>query len=315
MSARIQIGRIKGATLFWHISCFLVFVLVIWSLDVVVLPRAAPGLSLLEYWEIAIGTGIVFLLSVLLHEAAHVTMARRHGVAVQFTTLYGFIGAAHTEGRPSSPVAALRIALAGPVMSLALAGLFALLWLLLREIAWLRPALAWLAWLNLGVGLFNLLPVSPLAGWRVLQAAVWRWKGQPLAVAPHTIVFSTEITGAVLLGAGFIFLVLGSYVVAAWLALLGWALQQVVSVSALAESRPSPPQQTQQSPVAPPVSVAAVSAVAGQSAAAGDEEPGIRPNVPLSSSLWHVLEVLESEQVEEVVITDDGRPVARVSRV
>lgn len=313
MGARIQIGRILGTPTFWHISCFLVFILVIWSLDVLVLPVAAPGLTLLAYWEIAIGTGLVFLVSVLLHEVGHLWVARRHGIEVRSTTLYGFIGAAHVEGRPTSPGVMLQLGLIGPAVSLVLAGLFAWLWLLSQSVAWLVPALAWLAWLNLGVGLFNLLPLPPLAGWRVLQAIAWGMTGRPLNLRPNTIAFITEISGAAFILVGIFFLVFGNYVAAAWLGLLGWVLQQVSSAGrTFAAPEPLPAAAT----VAPPVTVDAPEPVSHAPVLVetqyGTGATAVTSAIPLSASLRHALELLENEEIDEVLVEDGSRIVAKV---
>lgn len=313
MRAQIRIGRFRGTDFYGHISGFLVVALVIWSLDVLVLPVAAPGLSLLEYWEIAIGTGLLFLLSVLLHELAHLAVARRHGVRVREATIYGFVGAVHLEEKPDSPGATAAIALAGPVMSLLLAALFSLVWWLGQSVAWLVPAAAWLAWLNAGVALFNLLPVPPLAGWRLAQALAWRVKGRALRFQPQTVRFLTEIAGAVLIFTGFVLLVLGSYAIAAWLGLLGWVLQQIRSAGvAQANERmraQAPAQRPLSTPTLPTYQIAPRDLQNGEAVV----ETAVAREMPLSSSAQRLLNLLEDPAVQEVVLTQGGKPVAVVA--
>ena len=106
-------------------------------------------------------------LSVLLHEVGHALAARRYGVATRRITLWLLGGVAQMERIPREPMKELVIALAGPLVSL-------LLFLLFRALPWEAGALGflgrYLALVNLGLALFNLLPALPLDGGRVYRA-------------------------------------------------------------------------------------------------------------------------------------------------
>lgn len=106
-------------------------------------------------------------LSVLLHEVGHALAARRYGVATRRITLWLLGGVAQMERIPREPMKELVIALAGPLVSL-------LLFLLFRTLPWEAGALGflgrYLALVNLGLALFNLLPALPLDGGRVYRA-------------------------------------------------------------------------------------------------------------------------------------------------
>jgi Zn-dependent protease len=107
--------------------------------------------------------------SVLLHELGHALVARHLGVPVAGIELHFFGGAAKMIGQPRNAGDEIAIAAAGPAVSFALAGL-----------GWVLAALtgAWLftviAWLNTGIGVFNLIPALPMDGGRILRALMAR---------------------------------------------------------------------------------------------------------------------------------------------
>jgi Zn-dependent protease len=85
--------------------------------------RAVPGNVL------AVGglTSILFFGSVLLHELGHSLLAIRNKIPVHSITLFIFSGVARISREPQSPGVEFRIAIAGPLVSLGLAGIFGLL--------------------------------------------------------------------------------------------------------------------------------------------------------------------------------------------
>jgi len=111
-------------------------------------------------------------LSVLLHEVGHALAARRYGVATRRITLWLLGGVAQMERIPREPMKELVIALAGPLVSL-------LLFLLFRTLPWEAGALGflgrYLALVNLGLALFNLLPIPALDGGRILLLFLGRF--------------------------------------------------------------------------------------------------------------------------------------------
>jgi len=118
-----------------------------------------------------LGTLLVILglaLSVLLHEIGHAAMARRHGVPVGPIVLTPVGGIATMEATCSEPHVEMKVALAGPAVSLILG---AVLWGL-ASLTGNEFPLLWLALANAAIGLFNLVPAFPLDGGRVLRASL-----------------------------------------------------------------------------------------------------------------------------------------------
>ncbi len=124
---------------------------------------------------IAAGVGVAFLLavfgSVLLHELGHALTARLFGVPTRQIVLTPIGGVAEIEAGDLRPRDELFIALAGPAVSL---GLGAILLVIAGTIGTLSPFgfVAGLAWANLAIGLFNLVPAFPMDGGRVLRAGL-----------------------------------------------------------------------------------------------------------------------------------------------
>lgn len=117
-------------------------------------------------WGILLAVGL--FVSVLLHELAHVAVARRAGTRVRSITLMMLGGVTALEGEVV-PQREAWMALAGPLASL---GIAAACWALTRILP-LPPEVAVatlaLGWTNLVLGLFNLLPAFPMDGGRVLR--------------------------------------------------------------------------------------------------------------------------------------------------
>lgn len=178
MGNAVRVGRLFGIELRLDYSWFIVFFLVSWSLANHYFPSVHPGWPSSTYLALGIVTGVLFFASVVTHELAHSAVSQAFGTPVRDITLFIFGGAAHIRQEPKRARDELLMALAGPAASLALAAGFGLLWQLSQVTALPVHALAgWLAWINLVLGLFNLIPGFPLDGGRVFRAIVWRITG------------------------------------------------------------------------------------------------------------------------------------------
>jgi Zn-dependent protease/CBS domain-containing protein len=109
-------------------------------------------------------------LSVLIHELGHALTARAYGVQTREITLWLLGGVAQLEHIPRSRGAEAVIAIAGPVVSVLLSGLFGLLRGLVPSAAEGQFLLGYLSFVNLSLALFNLLPALPLDGGRILRS-------------------------------------------------------------------------------------------------------------------------------------------------
>lgn len=176
-----EIGRALGIPIRVHASWFLVFFLVTSSLASGYLPANLPGLSEERYWAMGAVAAILLFASVLLHELGHAWVALLYRIGISQITLFIFGGVAHMREEPPHPRAEFLIAIAGPAVSVALGSIC----LGAVELAGTVGGVAgWkglvilgslLGFVNLQLGLFNLIPGFPLDGGRILRAGLWAW--------------------------------------------------------------------------------------------------------------------------------------------
>ena len=154
--------------------------------------------------------GVVFMillfLCVLLHEFGHVLVARRYGVQTAEITLLPIGGVAQMERIPEKPSQELLVALAGPTVNLAIAGI------LIVALGGIIPdgstevqnpqvgLIGRLLVANLFLALFNLIPAFPMDGGRVLRAVLAYRLGyargtQVAATVGQTLAFALGLLG------------------------------------------------------------------------------------------------------------------------
>lgn len=120
---------------------------------------------------------VLLYLSILLHEMSHAVMARHLGMPVRSITLEFLGGFTELGGEPPTPGAEFKIAVVGPITSLAVGGVALAASLALDPGGLTGVALSGLAGANIVLGILNLVPGLPLDGGRVLRAAVWQARG------------------------------------------------------------------------------------------------------------------------------------------
>lgn len=230
MHASVRLGHMWGIPIGLHASWFVIFALVTWSLAAGYFPAEYPHLPPSSYWLLGAVTSLLFFASVLLHELGHTWVALRNGIPVRSITLFLFGGIAQIAREPHTPGVEFRIAIAGPVTSLALAVAFHGAWLLDRDILYLAAPSLWLARINFVLGLFNLIPGFPLDGGRVLRAVVWKFSGS-FHRATQVAAFSGQLTAFGFIGLGLFAVVGGNVFNGLWLVLIGWFLQNAAAAS------------------------------------------------------------------------------------
>ena len=225
MRDSVTIGRIAGIKFGINWSWLIVFALISWTLATHVFPESNPGLGDAAYLTMAIVAGLVFFTSLLLHELGHGLQARRDGVEIEGITLWLFGGVAKFKSMFPSAGAEFRIAIAGPLVSLALGSFFLALPAVLPLPAYIDGVLFWLGTINLMLLVFNLLPALPLDGGRVLRSILWYVRGD-FARATHIAAGVGRGFGYAFVGLGVVLLVFASPVSGIWLAFIGWFLLQ-----------------------------------------------------------------------------------------
>ncbi len=169
-----KVGTIAEFDVLISSSWFLVAGLI----AVIMAPRVEQVQPGLGGWKYVAGLAfaVVLYLSVLLHEASHAVMARHYGFSVHSITLHFLGGMTAIEGEARTPGQEFKIAVVGPLTSLAVGVAAVGLWFVTPD-GLLLMAVEGLAAANVLVGVLNLVPGLPLDGGRVLKSFVWRLTG------------------------------------------------------------------------------------------------------------------------------------------
>ncbi|BAY24716.1 peptidase M50 [Calothrix sp. NIES-2100] len=173
-------------------------------------------------WSAGMVMALLLFASVLLHELGHSLVARSQGIRVNSITLFLFGGIAAIEEESKTPFKAFQVAIAGPLVSIALFFILRLLGYFLPETSPMSVMVGDLARINLVVALFNLIPGLPLDGGQVLKAALWKVTGDRFQ-AVHLAARSGQILGYAAIAFGFaIDFFTRELALGLWIVLLGW---------------------------------------------------------------------------------------------
>lgn len=220
----IPIGKILGIPIGVDYSWFLIFVLLSWILAKSYFPNEFKNWSIWQYWTVGIVTSIMLFVSVILHELGHSVIALKYKIKVKQINLFIFGGLAEIAGEPPKASAEFWIAIAGPIVSFLLSGIFYLLQLLTQNITPVFAVFEYLAYINLVLAVFNLIPGFPLDGGRVLRAIVWGITHN-LHRATYTAAMVGRFFGFFFIFIGFLQIFTGNVGNGIWIAFIGWFLE------------------------------------------------------------------------------------------
>jgi Zn-dependent protease len=225
----LKIGRIAGIDILIHWSWFAIFALLIWSLATGFFEEVGgDDWSSAERWAAAVVTTALFFLSVLLHELSHSLMAKRLGLNVTSITLFLFGGVSSLTQEPESARDEFRVAIVGPGTSFVIAALcgviFLVFWLIDEEASVPGAISGYLAFINLAVGIFNMLPGYPLDGGRVLRSVLWARNRNVLKATRAAATAGTYVSFA-LFALGGLSILFGGFVQGVWFIIIGWFLR------------------------------------------------------------------------------------------
>ncbi len=215
----MTIARIFGVPVRVDWSWLLVFTLFVAMLA----ESAGPfgPLSAPARLALAAITVLVLFGCVLVHEAAHASVARRYGIGTKEIVLFAFGGVSQLESTGSTPGQQALIAAAGPVASIALALVFVAIALLVPAGGAAYHALSYLSTINIVLAVFNLLPCNPLDGGRMVNAATWAITGNRERAARSTARVSM-VVGSLMLAGGLLLFFTGYIANGIWVSFLAW---------------------------------------------------------------------------------------------
>ena len=232
MRGNISLGRVFGIPLRLHYTWFIIFALVTISLVLnPLVERPYPPID--QRIILGILTSLLFFASIIIHELAHSILAIRNNIPVKEITLFVFGGVSQITKEATHPRAELSIAIVGPLASLALAGIFYGLHLLLASANQILAAslMQWLALINVILAVFNLIPGFPLDGGRIFRALLWhRTHDYPRATRIATKV-GQGIAYAFMAGGIALIFVLQLWLNGMLLIFVGWFLRNAARAS------------------------------------------------------------------------------------
>ena len=189
---------------------------------------------------LAVASALLFFGSILLHELGHALVSMRRGIRISEITLWMFGGVARMERDSDSPGTEFRIAVAGPVVTLAIVAVAIAVGILASSpdeferalrfeddsgVSGLLTMLGFLAEVNLFVLVFNLIPAYPLDGGRIARAIAW-WRTGDRNTATRFAATLGRGFSYILIAFGVYLLIQGDVIGGIWLGVIGFILGQ-----------------------------------------------------------------------------------------
>ncbi len=228
----IRLGRILGIPFGVNYSWFIIFILITLSLTTQ-FRHLHPDWTYAEHLTVGIATSLLFFLSVVLHELGHSVMALKYQIPVKSITLFVFGGVAQIGKEPEKPMHEFTIAIAGPLVSVALGVFFlGVMWIAKGTMEGVSTLGQWLGNINLMLALFNFIPGFPLDGGRVLRAIVWRYTNS-YERATTIAALSGQFFAYAFIAAGVWQALTGDFFGGLWIGFIGWFLLNAAQSSTL----------------------------------------------------------------------------------
>jgi Zn-dependent protease/CBS domain-containing protein len=232
-TARIRLIRLFGIPISVDLSWLIILALISWTLAEAIFKPELPDASEGERVLLGFVTAIAFFLCIVLHEMGHALVARSRGIPIRGITLFLFGGVAELAAEPPSASSEFLMAIAGPLVSVLLSGVFFVLYLLATALSWstsIELVFFSLAWINLSVLVLNLLPAFPLDGGRVFRSILWGVSGN-LRRATYWAAAIGQGFAWLLIAVGVVRFFQHDYVGGIWLGLIGMFLNNAARAS------------------------------------------------------------------------------------
>jgi Zn-dependent protease len=231
----IKLGRVFGVRIGVDVSWFFVLFLIIWSLSGYY-QDLFPGDDT-KAFLLAVVSALLFFLSILLHELGHAVVAMRNGIGIAGIDLWMFGGVAKMQRDTDTPGVEFKVAVAGPLVTLAIAAVcFGIGSLISNADDVLRgtrfettdfgetaAVLSYLASINVLVLVFNLIPGFPLDGGRIARAIAW-WRTGDRTRATRFAARLGRGFAYLMIGVGALWFFAGNVVGGIWLVFIGFFL-------------------------------------------------------------------------------------------
>ncbi len=219
----LKLGRVMGIPVYVNWSWFLIFILLTLTLSSQ-FASEHPHWTSTQHWTLGVLTSLLLFGSVLFHELGHSAVALRYKIPVVSITLFIFGGMAAIEREPERPLQKFNIAIAGPLASFLLAGIFFVIAQPFSADSVMGVTCLWLAGINALLGVFNLVPGFPLDGGQILQSIAWA-KTKDFNRATQLASRSGQLIAYLLILLGILIAVESHYWISGlWWIFIGWFL-------------------------------------------------------------------------------------------
>jgi Zn-dependent protease/predicted transcriptional regulator len=228
MESNIKLGRLFGVEIGLHYTWIIIALLIAFSLAArfqSLHPDWGSGVA----WLTAIITAALFFASIIVHELSHAIVAKMRGLPVHSITLFALGGVAKIEKEAADAKTEFWMGIVGPITS-AVVGFICLGvaqtlgWAMLAEPGTpLMAMLVWLGYINVAIGIFNMIPGFPMDGGRVLRAAVW-WKTGDMVFATRVAAMTGQVVAFGFIVLGIMRFFGGAGFGGLWIAFIGWFL-------------------------------------------------------------------------------------------
>ena len=230
MQGSFKLATLAGIDIRLHYTWLLAFFLIAWSLALGYFPMSGQEQGPVTYWVLGVAAALLLFASVLVHELGHSLVAGSRGLRVDNITLFIFGGVSNITREATTAKDEFLIAVVGPLTSLVLAGLFWSIGLLLPPASAASALAGYLAYTNLLLGVFNIVPGFPLDGGRVLRSIVWGATGD-MSRATQIASYVGQAVAFVLIGWGVLRVLSGDVFGGLWTAFIGWFLNNGAEAS------------------------------------------------------------------------------------
>jgi Zn-dependent protease len=234
----ITLFHVRGIRITVDWSWFLVLFLVIFWLSRFYGDVLGESSSNTTPFALAVLSALGFFGSIVLHELGHAFAALRNGIGISSIQLWIFGGMARMDRESDGPGAEFKVAVAGPLVTLAIVVVLTVVGVVAVGAEEFRQAvlvesgsgvsgamamIGWLASINLLVLLFNLLPAFPMDGGRIVRAIAW-WRTGDRNSATRLAANLGRVFAYLFIGGGLVLVAAGAAFTGIWLALIGFVI-------------------------------------------------------------------------------------------
>lgn len=234
----ITLFHVRGIRVAVDWSWFLVLFLVIFWLSRLYGDVLGESSSSTTPFVLALASAFAFFGSIVLHELGHALVAVRNGIGISSIQLWIFGGVARMDREADRPSTEFKVAIAGPLVTLAIVVVLGAVGLLAAGpeefgkaalvesdagTSGVLAMVAWLASINLLVLIFNLLPAFPMDGGRIVLAISW-WRTGDRTAATRFAARLGRVFAYLFIGGGLLMAIDGNVFGGVWLALIGMVI-------------------------------------------------------------------------------------------